>query len=60
MYYRLFFYQYIIGKIKDALSQLETALLLFYDQKNLIFEYLPELENSKDILDLISSFNKSK
>jgi tetratricopeptide (TPR) repeat protein len=56
-YYRLVCYLYELGLIREALSNLETALHLNRSEHWLMFEISPKLKFIKEITDLIELHN---
>jgi tetratricopeptide (TPR) repeat protein len=56
--YRIATYLYALGKTKQAMMHLETALSINFDDHFLIFEIMPQLQNVSDILSLIALYKE--
>jgi tetratricopeptide (TPR) repeat protein len=58
LYYRFVAYLFANGEYNEALVQLEIALNTDVDKHYLLFEYLPQLQTNKVIVDIINRFSK--
>ena len=58
LYYRAAIYQILAGKYKEALLYLETALILDYDQHEIMFLYFKDIERQKAIFRIIEQYKK--
>jgi hypothetical protein len=51
-------YLFADGQYNEALNQLQSALSFDAEKHYLLFEYLPQLQSNKVILDIINSYIK--
>jgi tetratricopeptide (TPR) repeat protein len=58
-YYRLACYEFEIGRRKEALYHLETALAMNFEEHFLIFEFSPLLQKDADVLHAIELFRNN-
>ena len=58
LYYRIVAYLIAIGKYNEALGFLEKGLMLNPGKYPILFEYLPQLQGNKVILDIINRYRK--
>jgi tetratricopeptide (TPR) repeat protein len=58
-YYRLACYEFEIGRRKEALYHLETALSMNFEEHFLIFEFSPHLQKDADVLHAIELFRNN-
>jgi tetratricopeptide (TPR) repeat protein len=58
LYYRFVAYLFANGQNNEALNQLQIALNIDVEKNYLLFEYLPQLQNNKVIIDIINRFSK--
>ena len=56
LYYRFVAYLIANGQNSEALIQLETALTSDVEKHYLLFEYLPQLQTNKVIIDIINRY----
>jgi tetratricopeptide (TPR) repeat protein len=58
LYFRMVAYLFAEGQYNEALNQLQLALSFDADKHYLLFEYLPQLQTNKVIIDIINSYLK--
>jgi len=58
LYYRMVAYLFAKGDYNEALSNLELALTTDPDKHYILFDYLPQLQKNKVILDIIARYTK--
>ncbi len=58
LFYRMAACLLWLGKKKEALNYLQSALQLDYKKHKEIFRFLPELKKNRTVLDMIKSFKK--
>jgi tetratricopeptide (TPR) repeat protein len=56
LYYRMVAYKFSAGQYQEALSFLEHALEADPEKNEHLFEYLPQLQNNKIIIDIINRY----
>ncbi|MNZ93495.1 Tetratricopeptide repeat protein [compost metagenome] len=56
LYYRMVAYLFANGQYKEAISYLEQALIADPEKYELLFEYLPQLQNNKVIIDIVNRY----
>ena len=56
LYYRLVAYLFACGQYNEALTQLELALKIDPSKHEILFEYLPQLQNNKVIIEIINKY----
>ena len=56
LYYRMVAYLFADGQYNEALAFLETALSTSPDKHYILFEYLPQLQENKIIIDIINRY----
>ena len=57
LYYRMVAYLFADGQYNEALAFLETALSTSPEKHYILFEYLPQLQENKIIIDIINRYN---
>ena len=58
LYYRMVAYLFAKGDYNDALANLELALNSDPEKHYILFEYLPQLQQNKIIVDIIARYMK--
>jgi tetratricopeptide (TPR) repeat protein len=58
LYYRMVAYLFAKGEYNEALNQLELALASDPEKHYILFDYLPQLQENKVILDIINRYSK--
>ena len=58
LYYRMVAYLFARGDYKEALNFLELALASDPEKHFILFDYLPQLQKNKVILDIINRYTK--
>ena len=56
LYYRMVAYLFAAGDYKEALNHLEMALAADPEKHYILFDYLPQLQKNKVILDIINRY----
>ena len=57
--YRMVIYQITAGHYKEAFTFLENALILNFDNHEVLFEFFPKLETQKALFKIIDQFRKN-
>src|SRR3546814_6209245 len=60
MYYRLVAYLFSDGQYNEALNTLQHALHMSPEKYELLFDYLPQLQDNKVIIDIINRYTRSE
>ena len=58
LYYRMVAYLFALGQNNDAIVYLETALVTDPDKHYILFEYLPQLQDNRAIVEVINKYIK--
>ena len=58
LYYRATAYLIAAGKYKEAFNYLENALILNFDNHQMLFEFFPRLETQKALFKIIDQYRK--
>lgn len=59
LYYRLVAYLFASGQYNEALNFLEIALAFDPDNYQILFEYLPQLQGNKIIVEIIKKYSRN-
>src|SRR5690606_2384950 len=59
LYYRLVAYLFAQGKYNEALNFLELGLATNPDKFHILFDYLPQLQGNKTIVDIINKYKNN-
>ena len=57
-FYRMTVYLIEAGKFKEALTYLETALILNFEGHTVLFDFFPKIETQKALYKIIDQFRK--
>jgi tetratricopeptide (TPR) repeat protein len=57
LYYRMVAYMFADGQYNEALNYLEIALNTDPEKHHILFEYLPQLQENKIIVDIINRYS---
>ena len=57
LYYRMVAYLFADGQYNEALNFLQTALATDPAKHSILFEYLPQLQSNKVIIDIINRYS---
>ena len=58
LYYRMVAYLFAKGDYNEALNYLELALAADPEKHHILFDYLPQLQENKVILDIINRYSR--
>ena len=58
LYYRMVAYLFAKGEYNEALNQLELALSSDPEKHYILFDYLPQLQKNKVIVDIINKYTR--
>jgi tetratricopeptide (TPR) repeat protein len=58
LYYRMVAYLFAKGEYNEALNHLEMALTSDPEKHYILFDYLPQLQKNKVIVDIINRYTK--
>ena len=57
--YRMVVYQITAGRYKEAFTYLENALILDFENHEVLFEFFPKLETQKALFKIIDQYRKT-
>jgi tetratricopeptide (TPR) repeat protein len=58
LYYRMVAYLFADGQYNEAIHYLEVALSTDPEKHSILFEYLPQLQENKIIIDIINRYSR--